>query len=95
MGGFADLPSGIHRIGFKGEGYCFDNEAPAHDVLLQRARIARGLVTNAQWLEFIADGGYATPSLWLSDGWAALEEFAALEDSFESRIDSDSLRLSS
>ena len=73
VGGFADLPSGIHRIGFKGEGYCFDNEAPAHDVLLQRARIARGLVTNAQWLEFIADGGYATPSLWLSDGWAALE----------------------
>ena len=56
------MPSGIHRIGFKGEGYCFDNEGPAHDVLLQPVRIARGLVTNAQWLEFIADGGYATPS---------------------------------
>ena len=35
-------------------------------------RIARSLVSNAQWLEFIADGGYATPSLWLSDGWAAV-----------------------
>jgi ergothioneine biosynthesis protein EgtB len=71
-GGFADLPSGIRSIGFAGEGYCFDNEGPAHQVYLQPARIARGLVTNAQWLEFMADGGYATPSLWLSDGWAAV-----------------------
>ena len=71
--GFVDLPSGIHSIGFAGEGYCFDNEEPAHQVLLQPARIARGLVTNAQWLEFMADGGYRTPSLWLSDGWAAVE----------------------
>jgi ergothioneine biosynthesis protein EgtB len=69
--GFAALPSGVHRIGWAGEGYCFDNECPAHDVLLPPARIARGLVSNAQWLEFVADGGYATPSLWLSDGWAA------------------------
>jgi ergothioneine biosynthesis protein EgtB len=70
--GFAELPSGVHRIGWTGEGYCFDNECPAHDVFLPPARIARGLVTNAQWLEFIADGGYTTPSLWLSDGWAAV-----------------------
>jgi ergothioneine biosynthesis protein EgtB len=71
--GFAALPAGVHRIGWAGEGYCFDNECPAHDVLLPPARIARGLVTNAQWLEFIADGGYASPSHWLSDGWAAVE----------------------
>ena len=70
---FADLPSGIHRIGFEGEGYCFDNERPAHQVLLAPARIARGLVRNAQWLEFMAEGGYATPSLWLSDGWGMVE----------------------
>jgi ergothioneine biosynthesis protein EgtB len=69
---FAELPGGIHSIGFAGEGYCFDNESPAHRVLLQPLRIARGLVTNAQWLDFMADGGYATPSLWLSDGWAAV-----------------------
>jgi ergothioneine biosynthesis protein EgtB len=71
--GFAELPSGLHSIGFEGEGYSFDNEGPAHQVFLQPARIARGLVTNAQWLDFIADGGYATPSLWLSDGWATVE----------------------
>ena len=53
-----------------GEGYCFDNETPRHDELIPPMRIARHLVSNAEWLEFIAAGGYATPSLWLSDGWA-------------------------
>ena len=72
-GAVVDLPSGIHTIGFEGNGYCFDNEGPAHQVYLQPARIGRGLVTNGQWLEFMADGGYATPSLWLSDGWTTLE----------------------
>jgi ergothioneine biosynthesis protein EgtB len=71
--GFVALPKGVHRIGWVGEGYCFDNECPAHDVLLPPARIARGLVTNAQWLEFIGGGGYTSPTLWLSDGWAAVE----------------------
>src|SRR5215468_11110572 len=77
--GFADLPSGLHTIGFGGEGYSFDNEGPAHQVYLQPVRIARALVTNAQWLDFMADGGYATPSLWLSDGWARVcaEEWSA------------------
>jgi len=60
-------------IGFEGDGYCFDNEGPAHQVYLQPVRVGRGLVTNGQWLEFMADGGYATPSLWLSDGWTTLE----------------------
>src|SRR5437764_7691299 len=71
--GFAELPSGLHTIGFSGAGYSFDNEGPMHQVHLRPVRLARGLVRNAQWLDFIADGGYATPSLWLSDGFAAVE----------------------
>jgi ergothioneine biosynthesis protein EgtB len=71
--GSAAVPSGIQRIGFEGDGYSFDNEGPPHPVLLQPACIGRGLVTNAQWLDFMADGGYSTPSLWLSDGWATVE----------------------
>jgi len=70
---FAPLPTGIHSVGFDGDGYCFDNEGPAHQIYLQPARIGRGLVTNGQWLEFMAEGGYAMPSLWLSDGWALRE----------------------
>jgi ergothioneine biosynthesis protein EgtB len=66
---FADVASGIHLIGHDDRGFFFDNEGPAHRVFLQPARVARSLVTNAEWLDFMAAGGYATPALWLSDGW--------------------------
>jgi ergothioneine biosynthesis protein EgtB len=69
---FVRVPSGIRTIGYEDDGYSFDNEGPAHQALLQPVRIARNLVTNAQWLEFMADCGYTTPSLWLSDGWTAV-----------------------
>jgi len=70
---FAELPAGVHSVGYAGEGFHFDNERPVHQVLLQPARIERHLVSNMLWLEFMADGGYTTPSLWLSDGWARVE----------------------
>ena len=68
--GMIDLPEGIHTIGDPGEGYCFDNERPAHRTLVGPVKIARALVTNEEWLAFMRDGGYRTPTLWLSDGWA-------------------------
>jgi ergothioneine biosynthesis protein EgtB len=71
--GYIDLPEGIHTVGHQSEGYCFDNEGPPHRVLVGPVRIARALVTNGEWLNFIKDGGYANPMLWLSDGWAALQ----------------------
>jgi len=71
--GFVDVPSGIHAIGHEGKSFCFDNETPFHDELIPAVRIARHLVSNAEWLQFIEAGGYATPSLWLSDGWAAVQ----------------------
>jgi ergothioneine biosynthesis protein EgtB len=72
-GGYARIPPGIRSIGFEGDGFCFDNEQPAHQVLLHEAVLARHLVTNGQWLEFMADGGYTSHDLWLSDGWAKVE----------------------
>jgi len=65
--------AGLQMIGHNGDGFCFDNEQPAHQVLLQPVRLISSLVTNGEWLEFMADGGYATPTLWLSDGWATAE----------------------
>ena len=64
---------GIHSIGYDGEGFCFDNEQPAHEVLLQPVRCRAGACDQCRWLEFIADSGYTTPTLWLSDGWATVE----------------------
>jgi ergothioneine biosynthesis protein EgtB len=81
------LPAGIHRIGHDGAGFCFDNETPAHQVLLQPMRIGTGLVTNAQWLEFINHEGYATPTLWLSDGWTVLQNEGWTAPGYWRRID--------
>jgi len=70
---FVDLPAGIHAVGHDGKGYSFDNEHPCHDVLIGPVRLSRGLVSNADWLAFIAAGGYREPALWLSEGWARIE----------------------
>ena len=70
---FVKLPGGIYDVGHAGDDFCFDNEQPAHQVLLRDVTMARHLVTNGEWLAFMAGGGYTTPSLWLSYGWATVE----------------------
>jgi ergothioneine biosynthesis protein EgtB len=67
------LVAGIHTVGHGGSSFSFDNEHPAHQVLLQPVCVSPALVTNGEWLEFMADRGYARPGLWLSDGWATVE----------------------
>jgi ergothioneine biosynthesis protein EgtB len=67
-------PGGIVAIGNRGTGFGFDNEGPRHDVLLRPFEVSSDLVTVAEWSDFIADGGYHRPELWLSDGWAAIHE---------------------
>jgi ergothioneine biosynthesis protein EgtB len=71
--GWADIEGGVVDIGHDGEGFAFDNEGPRHRVFVRPYRIATGLVTNAQWLDFIADGGYGRPELWMSEGWATVQ----------------------
>jgi ergothioneine biosynthesis protein EgtB len=67
--GWVDIPGGLVEIGHSGDGFHFDNESPRHRVYLEPYRLADRLVTNAEWLEFMADGGYRRHELWLSDGW--------------------------
>lgn len=62
-------PGGIALIGHQGAGFAFDNEGPPHRVLLEPFALSGRLVTNGEWEQFIADGGYRSASLWLSDGW--------------------------
>jgi ergothioneine biosynthesis protein EgtB len=61
--------TGIVEIGAPADGFAFDCERPRHRVFLAAHAIANRRVTNQEWREFIADGGYRTPTLWLSDGW--------------------------
>ena len=60
---------GIVEIGANDSGFAFDSERPRHRLFLSGHAIANRRVTNQEWREFIADGGYTTPTLWLSDGW--------------------------
>jgi len=64
----------VTRIGAGDRGFAFDCERPVHDVVLAPHQIAARPVANAEWAEFIADGGYSTASLWLSDGWAWVQQ---------------------
>ena len=61
--------AGIIEIGAGGDRFAFDCERPRHPVLLHPHAIANRRVTNGEWAEFIADGGYSAPALWLSEGW--------------------------
>lgn len=72
-------PGGIARVGHDPSAesdFAFDNEGPRHRVLLEPFALADRLVTNREWAEFVADGGYETPSLWLSDGLAWVRDHA-------------------
>jgi ergothioneine biosynthesis protein EgtB len=65
------FPEGVHEIGSGGNsGFCFDNETPRHRIFLRPFALASRPVTNAEYREFIEDGGYRDVAGWLSDGWA-------------------------
>jgi ergothioneine biosynthesis protein EgtB len=72
--GWVEFEGGLVEIGHDGSGFSFDNELPRHPEWLGPFRLADRLVTNAEWMEFMADGGYRRPELWLSDGWARVKE---------------------
>ncbi|PKW28979.1 ergothioneine biosynthesis protein EgtB [Flavobacterium lindanitolerans] len=72
--GFVKLEEGIYEIGFEGEGFSFDNEHGRHKVYLHDFEISKSLVTNAEYLEFISNGGYTNFDYWLDEGWSWVTE---------------------
>ncbi|MGY9055586.1 MAG: ergothioneine biosynthesis protein EgtB [Alphaproteobacteria bacterium] len=64
---------GLVDVGHRGNDFAFDNEGPAHQVYLRPFRLASRPVTCGAWLEFMADGGYGKPELWLSEGWGTVQ----------------------
>ena len=71
-GYWRQVPGGIYEIGHRGGGFAFDNEGPAHRMLLRDFRIFSRPVTNGEWIAFMDAGGYSDPRLWLADGWTAV-----------------------
>lgn len=66
---WVEQEAALAGIGHAGDGFCFDNETPRHRQFIEAYAIASRLVNNREYLAFVEDGGYRTPSLWLSEGW--------------------------
>lgn len=64
-----EYSEGIYQIGHEGDGFAFDNEMPRHKVYVDDFQLASRLITNAEYMQFVLDGGYRRPELWLSEGW--------------------------
>jgi ergothioneine biosynthesis protein EgtB len=72
------LDAGVAQIGHAGDGFFFDNERPHHSVFVQACALRSHLVSNAEYLAFVQDGGYANPAHWLSEGWEWCRQHARL-----------------
>jgi dimethylhistidine N-methyltransferase len=73
---FVGFNGGLVEVGADGAAFAFDNETPRHKVWLEPFELADRLVSNGEWLRFMADGGYSRPELWLSEGWARARDEA-------------------
>ena len=69
---WAAFDESLVDLGHAGDGFAFDNETPRHRALVGAFRLASRLVTNGEYRDFIADGGYERSDLWLADGWTAV-----------------------
>ena len=71
--GWLGHDGGLVEVGHDGEGFSFDNEQPRHACYLEPFELASALVTCGEWADFVDDGGYDRPDLWLSEGWATVQ----------------------
>jgi ergothioneine biosynthesis protein EgtB len=72
--GWVDFDEGVYWIGHAGDEFAFDNEMPRHRVFIHPFKLATRPVSNAEYLEFMHDGGYDRPEFWLSMGWATVQQ---------------------
>jgi len=70
---WVEFEGGLVDIGHSGDTFCYDNELPRHRVWLEPYALADHPVTNAEYADFIADGGYERPEFWLSAGWDTIQ----------------------
>jgi len=70
---WVDFDGGLFNIGNDGSGFGYDNEFPNHKIYLNPFKLGSRLITNGEYMEFMKAGGYETPEIWLSEGWATVE----------------------
>ncbi|MBU0655131.1 MAG: ergothioneine biosynthesis protein EgtB [Gammaproteobacteria bacterium] len=85
--GWEEREGGLLETGFGGAAFAYDNEQPRHKVWLEPHRLANRLSTNAEYLEFITDGGYQRPELWLADGWNHIRQHGWQHPLYWRRVD--------
>ncbi len=85
--GWVAFDGGVHEIGYDGDDFAYDNESPRHRRFLEPFELADRLTINGEYLEFIEDGGYRRPELWLSLGWAAVQQHGWTEPFYWERRD--------
>jgi ergothioneine biosynthesis protein EgtB len=85
--GLLEHEGGIVAVGSAGASFAFDNEGPRHDTLLRPFCLSSALVTNADWLAFVDDGGYRRADLWMSEGWATVQANAWDSPSYWKHVD--------
>ncbi len=84
---WTEFAGGVVEIGHDGDAFAYDNETPRHRQFVEPFAIADRLVTNGEFLEFMNDGGYRRPELWLSLGWDAVQRNAWSEPFYWEQID--------
>jgi ergothioneine biosynthesis protein EgtB len=70
---FVTFEGGLHDFGANNPTFAYDNEFPRHRSYVGDFKLADRLVTCGEYLEFMKDGGYENPLLWLSDGWETVQ----------------------
>jgi ergothioneine biosynthesis protein EgtB len=70
---WVSFPEGVHWIGHDGRGFAFDNESPRHRSFVEPFQMASRLITNGEYLTFMAANGYERPEFWLSMGWDTVQ----------------------
>jgi len=67
--GMVEIPAGEFVMGASAGGFVYDNEGPAHTVHVPAFKLDRLLVTNEEYAQFVAEGGYSRREFWDDEGW--------------------------
>lgn len=87
--GWASLSEGVYEIGNNSKGFAYDNELGRHKVYIHDVEISKSLVTNGEYLEFIAAGGYNDFRYWLEEGWTWVNEEKATAPLYWKKVGSN------